>query len=72
MCVDQLTEGQSPMLWQAVLGVYIYMYFKDFIYIFIHENRERERGRHWQREKQAFCREPDVGLDPRTRDHALS
>ena len=30
--------------------------------------RERERGRqrHKQREKQAPCREPDVGLDPRT------
>ena len=27
----------------------------------------RERGqRHRQREKQAPCREPDVGLDPRT------
>ena len=28
--------------------------------------RERERPRHRQREKQASCREPDVGLDPRT------
>ena len=27
-------------------------------------NRERERERQW--EKQAPCREPDVGLDPRT------
>ena len=26
----------------------------------------RERQRHRQREKQASCREPDVGLDPRT------
>ena len=26
--------------------------------------RERERPRHRQREKQAPCREPDVGLDP--------
>ena len=25
---------------------------------------ERERQRHRQREKQAPCREPDVGLDP--------
>ena len=25
---------------------------------------ERERQRHRQREKQALCREPDVGLDP--------
>ena len=28
--------------------------------------RERECQRHRQREKQAPCREPDVGLDPRT------
>ena len=28
---------------------------------------ERERQRHRQREKQAPCREPDVGLDPRSR-----
>ena len=27
---------------------------------------EREKQRHRQREKQAPCREPDVGLDPRT------
>ena len=26
--------------------------------------RERERQRHRSREKQAPCREPDVGLDP--------
>ena len=26
----------------------------------------RERQRHRQREKQAPCREPDAGLDPRT------
>ena len=28
--------------------------------------RERERQRHRQREKQVPCREPDVGLNPRT------
>ena len=28
--------------------------------------RERERQRHRQREKKASCREPSVGLDPRT------
>ena len=28
--------------------------------------RERERQRHRRREKQAPCREPDMGLDPRT------
>ena len=29
-------------------------------------HRERERQRHRQREKQVPCREPDVGLDPRS------
>ena len=28
--------------------------------------RERERQRHRQKEKQAPCRDPEVGLDPRT------
>ena len=28
--------------------------------------RERERQRHRRREKQAPCRKPNVGLDPRT------
>ena len=31
--------------------------------LFIHE-RNTEEQRHRQREKQAPCREPDVGLDP--------
>ena len=34
--------------------------------------RERARQRHRQREKQAPCGEPNVRLDPRTQDHALS
>ena len=35
--------------------------------LFIHDRqRERERERERQKEKQAPCREPDVGLDPRT------
>ena len=32
----------------------------------IERERERERQRHRQRGKQAPCREPDAGLDPRT------
>ena len=42
-------------------------------YLLIHKRqrqrqreRERERQRHRQREKQAPCREPNAGLDPRT------
>ena len=42
------------------------IYFKKKkIYLFIHD-RHIERWRHRQREKQAPCREPDVGLDPAT------
>ena len=37
-------------------------FFKIF-YLFIHEGY-RERGRHRQKEKQAPCGEPNVGLDP--------
>ena len=43
-------------------------FFKT-IYVFIHERHTRGGGRgqkHRQREKQAPCREPDVGLDPRS------
>ena len=40
-------------------------FFKDFIYLFMIE-REKERQRHRQREKQSPCREPDVGLNPRS------
>ena len=39
--------------------------------LFIHErHRYRQGQRHRQREKQAPCREPNVGLDPW--DHTLS
>ena len=47
----------------------IFLFLKDFIYLFMketHTQGERERERDRQREKQAPCREPDVGLDPRS------
>ena len=44
------------------------IFFKRF-HFFIHE---RQWQRHKQREKEAPCREPDVGLDPKTKDHTLS
>ena len=41
-------------------------YFLRF-YLFVHErHRERERQIHKQREKQAPCRESNMGLDPRS------
>ena len=43
----------------------ISFYFLKNFYLFIPE-RHRERQTHRQREKQAPCREPDVGLDPRS------
>ena len=51
-----------PHLWQQLNYQY---FFKDFIYLFMRD-MERERQRHRQREKQALCREPDLGLNPRT------
>ena len=45
------------------------IFFKDFIYLFMRDRereKERERGRDRQREKQAPCREPNTGLDPRS------
>ena len=39
--------------------------FKDFIYLFIRDTHT-QRQRHRQREKQALCREPDMGLDSGT------
>ena len=55
----------------VALFVFLMLFFKKRFYLFIHEihthtGKKRERQRHMQREKQAPCREPDVGLDPRT------
>ena len=41
-----------------------FLFFKK-IYLFMRDTH-RERQRHSQREKQAPCRESDMGLDPRT------
>ena len=41
------------------------LFFKDFIYLFMRDT-DRERQKHKQREKQAPCRKPNAGLDPRT------
>ena len=37
----------------------------SFVYLFMRDT-ERERQGHRQKEKQAPCRKPDVGLDPGT------
>ena len=41
-------------------------FFMIYLFIYQRERREREGQRHRRREKQAPCREPDVGLDLRT------
>ena len=49
---------------------YLFSFLKKDIYLFLNfiyllmRDTERERQRHSQREEQAPCREPDVGLDP--------
>ena len=41
--------------------------FFFLVILFIHErHRKSERQRHRRREKQAPCKEPDVGLNPET------
>ena len=51
-------------LWVHFLNIF----FKDLFICDRHREREREREgqRHRRREKQPPCREPNVGLDPRT------
>ena len=43
-----------------------FFFFFNFYLFMIGTEREREKQRHRQREKQAPCREPDMGLDPRS------
>ena len=60
------------MCTDIVIYTYIYIYrhflvsfFKKRFYLFIHERHtQRERHRYRQREEQAPCWEPDMGLDP--------
>ena len=65
--VAKLWLSNLVQLLLQLLGFFftlILFYFFRFYWL-IHE-RHRERWRHRQREKQAPCREPDAGLDPRT------
>ena len=41
------------------------LYFILRFYLFMRDTHTHREARHRQREKQAPCREPDVGLDPR-------
>ena len=53
--------GGDPYIQQ----IRFYLFFKDFIYLFMRDT-EKEKQREREREKQAPCREPDAGLNPRT------
>ena len=44
----------------------ILLFLKDFIYLFMRDTQREAETQHRQREKQAPCGEPDVGLGPRT------
>ena len=52
-----------PSIYHFIFKGYLFIYL--FIYLFMIDT-ERERQRYRQREKQAPCREPDMGLDPRS------
>ena len=50
------------------VSVMLFFFFLRFLFIY---ERHREKQRHRPREKQAPWEEPDAGLDPSTRGHAL-
>ena len=59
-------KSEENNRWNIGIENYIcLLFFRDFIYLFMRDT-EKERQRHRQREKQAPCREPYMGLDPRT------
>ena len=62
---EVMLGGEPPPLLSARTASLFLFVLKDFINLFM-KDTQRERQRHRQREKQASCREPDVGLDPRT------
>ena len=57
------SQADSTLSAEPGKGLNLMIFFKDFIY---ERHTQRERQRHRQREKQAPCRDPDVGLHPRT------
>ena len=59
-------EPASPSAFVSASEMSLFFFFKILFIYETHTHRERERQRHRQREKQAPCREPDVGLDPRS------
>ena len=56
----------------SIKAAFIFLFLIIFNFYLFMTDTHRERQRCRQKEKQAPCGEPNVGLDPRTRDHALS
>ena len=56
----------DPHIYTQLIFFFIYYFLKILLIYSWETQRETERQRHRQREKQAPCREPDVGLDPRS------
>ena len=60
-----LREAGGAGLWEFSTILQFLFFFLDFIYLFMRDTHTEGGGqRHRQREKQAPCREQDVGLDP--------
>ena len=61
LCQTHRTIHQEG--WILLLEVILLFFFNFYLFMIV-THWERERWRYRQREKQAPCREPDVGLDP--------
>ena len=59
-------QGLSPLIWLGFIPISSPAFVRVNSLSNKEEGPQRERQRHRQKEKQAPCREPDVGLDPRT------
>ena len=65
--INQLITKAKKYLDNNTLTLGYFNLVLFFKILFIHDRHtEGERERHRQREKQTTCKEPDVGLDPRT------
>ena len=61
MDFETLSVNSSEVCVTSLSPFFFFFNFLKRFYLFM---RDTERGRDRQREKQAPCREPDVGLDP--------
>ena len=68
MCVRKTMQG-GRSYYRLLEVLFLSFFLKDFIYSC---EIQRKRQRHRQKEKQIPHRDPNVGLDPAPRDHALS